>query len=803
MHTFRYALRTLGRYRSYALLGIVTLGLAICANTVVFSIARGLLLRPLPIQDPERVVFLVPGTLYTMSFPAYRDVRAQNRTFVEMAAYRIEPMGLASESGSRRVWAYLATGNYFSMLGIRPALGRFFTEADDRAPGAAPFVVLSHAFWTRQFNADPAIVNRTVRLNDTPFTVIGVAPPEFFGTEVFYRPDMWVPFVSMQQLVVAGRVSLDSRFPKNTMVIGRLQPAATTASASADLTRIFGELARQYPRSDSAVRVELVRPGLLGQAARSTASSVITVVMVLAGLVLLAACANLGGLLASRILDRTREFGLRLALGAHRFAVARDIGVETLIVVAAGTVFGWGIASAILRAVTNWSPADLPFQVDVRPDPVVITFTAMITIGAAALASVAAIRRAWAADIVSLTTARSSTTRRRWGAREWLLATQMAVCTVLLTASAVALKAERAAASAPLGIAPAGLSMVFADTGLTRYSTEQMMQFDGRVLDAVSRLPGVTRAALATSVPLSTDQSTTGAYRENETEFTPAHSFQAVYYYVSPGYFATAGTRLLAGRDFSASDDTDAPRVAIVNETFARRLTGSVDAVGRRIRTGGALVEIIGVAEDGKYVSLTESPRGALYRPRTQAVASDASSVGVLVRSTLPAAQIVPQVRAALAALDPQVPVLYQGSANDVMAIAFLPNNAAGIALGAFGLLALLLAVTGVYSVAAFAVSRRTREIGIRVAIGARRQQVLRTVLGRTAACVGIGGALGLSAGAAASQLLSAVLYRASARDPLVLGSVVMLLAAIALLATLAPAHRALAIEPSAALRET
>jgi predicted permease len=797
MRHLRYALRTLSRHRSYTVLGIVTLGLAIGANTVVFSVARGLLLRPLPIVEPDRVPFVMFGPLYTTSFPSYRDFRARTRTFSDMAAYRIEPMALTAHTSARRVWCYLATGNYFSLLGVRPALGRLFVTSDDATPGVATAVVLSHAFWTSQFAADPHIIGQTVRLNDAPYTVIGVAPPEFIGTEVFYRPDLWIPMSGL------GQAALENRFPKNIMVIGRLAPGVERAAAAADLNTISRALAREHPRSDPPFVIALTRPGLLGQSARTTASTMVTAVMALAALVLLAACANLGGLLASRMIDRSRDVGVRLALGASRGAIARDVLAETLMLAAGGTMLGYWLASIVLRLLSEWTPADLPFHVEVQPDVMVVAFVAAAMLSVAALAAVAAVRRAWRTEIASLSSPRLvALAGHRWGVREWLLAGQVAACAALLTASAVAIQSARDAAAAPIGVTPSGLSVVFADVGLSRYTTERAHAYDGRVLDAASRVSGVTTVALATSIPLSLDQSSTALFREDETDFTPPHATQAPYYYVSPRYFAAAGTRLLAGRDFDDRDTSDATPVAVVNETLARRVIGTADAVGRRFRQGRLLVEIVGIAEDGKYSTLIESPQPVLFRPRAQGTGDDVSSVGVLVRSALPPDVIVPQVHAAIAAVDPGVAIIYQGSASDMMAVAFLPTNSAVIALTAFALLGLLLTVTGVYGVAAFAVSTRTREIGIRVAIGARSAQVLRTLLGRTAVCVAGGAVLGIAGGVAAAQLLASVLYHATPHDPALIVSVVTLIALVALGATLGPARRALAVEPSVALRE-
>jgi predicted permease len=798
MRHLRYALRTLIRHRSYTILGLVTLGLAIGANAVVFSVARGLLLRPLPITDADRVFSVAPAGAYTTSYPAYRDFRARNRSFSELAGFRISPMAFNTSAGSRRIWGYLATGNYFAMLGVRPALGRFFADADDRVPGAAALVVLSHRFWQEAFAGDRHVVGRTIRINDRPFTIIGVAPQEFIGTEVFYRCDVWIPMAMQPQ--IEGRSWLDNRSTNNTMLVGRLRPSITADVAAADLASISTMLAREYPQSDSPTAFQLTRPGLFGAAIRAPARLMVAGVMALALLVLLVACANVGGLLAARVMDRSREIGIRLALGARRVELLRDVATETLVLAGTATIAGFLIAAAILRQLSGWSPADLPFQIDVNPDPVVVVFAVIAAVCVAAIAGVAAVRRAWSTrlPLLASSTVLAASAARRWGSREWFLAFQVAACSVLLTASAVAIQSVRAAAAAPIGLNPDGLYVVGLDVALAGYSRDQTRDFDRRLLAAVARLPGVAGAALTTSISLGVDNSTTGVFREGETNFAPSRSFEAAYYYVTPGYFATAGTRVLAGRDFTDYDTGTNPSVAVVNQTFARRVIGTRDAVGRRFRSNGRLVEIVGVVEDGKYTTLTEAPRLALFRPRAQVTDTN---VYVLVRSDRPGEQIMPEVRSVVTAIDPRVPVLVQGAAKDVMALAFLPSNAAGIALGVFGALAMLLALTGVYSIAAFAVSRRTRDIGIRMAVGARRPQVLRSVLGRTGACVIIGGAVGVAGGTAASQFLTTILYGAAPQDPVVIVSVVAMLTIVALSAALAPARRAMRVDPVVALR--
>jgi predicted permease len=767
----------------------------------VFGVLNALLLKPLPVSSPGELFFLQRNNRPNQSFPNYRDLRDRNSTFSGLIAYRMSPMGLETGDGARRVWGYLATGNYFDVLGVQPALGRFFQSEDDLQPGASPYAVLSYACWQSRFAADPRIAGKTIRINELSYTILGVAPPGFRGTELFYQPEIWVP-ITMQPRI-EGRSWLDNRNTFNTMVIGRLKSGVTPPQAETNLNAIAAALAKEYPASNEGMKLRLARPGLAGDTIRAPAEAFTAGVMALAGLVLLAACANLASLLAARAADRYRELAIRVSLGAGRARIVRQLLTETVLLSLLGGAAGCSLAAVLLRSLSHLrAPLDFPVQLEVDPDGRVFLFAVAVAIVAGILSGLAPARQAWRMDpYQSLKGTPSGAIVRRWALRDVLLIAQVAVCCVLLTASFVSLRGLTRALSTPLGFNARSVAVAGFDLGLAHYKQQEAQNFQRRALDAVARLPGVAAAAYGNSVPLSIDQSSNMVFAENETDFRPSKSTPASYYEVSPGYFRAMGTRLIAGRDFTWRDDKNAPRVAIVNETFARKMFGTRDAIGKRFRYGrnDPPIEVIGVLEAGKYTTLTEAPHPALFRPAPQ---SYNATTTLLVRSALPEAEMAEQIRKVIGELDSRLPLYGMGSLTQMLGFAFFPSRAATVALSAFGVLAIMLAITGIYGLAAYAVSKRTRDIGIRIAVGAQPRQVLRSVLGRTVMLLSIGSSLGLGLGLATGQVLSSIVYEASARDPLVIAAVALTMAVVGLGSALAPARQALSIDPIRALRQ-
>ena len=797
----RYALRTLRKSPSFTAVAVLTLALGIGANTAVFSVVNGLVLRSLPVERPNELIFLEnarygPG----QSFPNYKDLRDGNHTFAGLVGYRIAPMEMETDTGPQRIWGYLATGNYFDVLGVHPVLGRFFNQSEDRHPGGNPYAVLSYSAWRSRFGADPAIVGKTIRLNRLPYTVLGVAPPDFHGTELFYWPEVWVPM--MMEPRIESNAWLDERDTWNTWIVGRLKPKVSPTQAEADLNAVAAEMARQFPDVNGDLHFKVTKPGLIGNTVGTPAKAFALGVLVLAALVLLAACTNLASMFTARATDRLRELAVRLAIGAGRGRVVRQVLTETLLLSLVGGGAGYVLAAFLARALSRWrAPMDFPVQFDVEPDWRVFLFALASAIIAGALFGSAPAWRVSRIDPnAALRGASTAWGRGRLALRDLLVVVQVALCFVLVSASFLALQGLQQALEMNLGFRPQQVATAAFELNLAGYTPERGRAFQQQALQAIQQLPGVQSAAYSNSVPLSIDQSHTGVFPADKTDLQPSDRIGVAFYQVSPGFFATMGTKLLAGREFTWHDDTKSPQVAIVNLAFARRILHNPDAVGKHFRGGvlGPFAEVIGVVEDGKYESLTESPEPVVFWSILQ---SYNSTTTVEVKSALPATQMVAEIRQAIARLDPELPLYGVGSLEQMLGFAFFPTRAAAIALSAFGILAIMLATTGIHGLVAYAVSRRTHEIGIRMAIGARPGEVLRLVLGKTAALLVLGSLVGLTLALAVGQAISSVVYEMQPRDPLVILSAWIAIALLGLFASWSPARRAMRVDPMVALR--
>jgi predicted permease len=798
----RYASRTLLKNPGFTAVAVLTLALGIGANAVVFSVVNALMLRPLPVERPNELAFLEnkrygPG----QSFPNYKDLRDRNRTFAGLLGYRIAPMELETAAGANRIWGYLATGNYFDVLGVKPALGRFFNQSEDLNPGGSPFAVLSYSAWQSLFGADPNVVGKTIRINRSSYTVLGVAPPEFHGTELFYWPQIWVPMM-MEPQIEPGRPWLDDRNSWNSWVIGRLKPGVSEAQAEADLNTVAAELTRQYPGENEGLAFRLTKPGLIGDLVGGPARGFSLGVLVLAALVLLAACTNLASMLTARATDRQRDLAIRLAIGAGRGRVVRQVLTETVILSLAGGGAGYLLATLLSQGLSLWrAPMDFPVQYDVNPDWRVFLFAVAGSFVAAGLFGAAP---AWRASRVNPNTVlRGGSTswgRSRLAFRDIVVVVQVALCFVLVSACLLSLRGLQQALNMNLGFESRQVSVAAFELGLAGYSEEQGREFQKRALGAVQSLPGVESAAYSNSVPLSIDQSHTGVFPDDKADLRPSDRMGVTFYQVSPGFFATLGTKLLTGRDFNWHDDTESPQVAIVNVTFAKRVLHTENPVGQSFRGGvkGPLTEVIGIVEDGKYESLTESQQPVVFWSILQ---SYNSTTTLEVRSSRPATAMVPEIRRAISRLDPELPLYGTGGLEQMLGFAFFPTRAAAIALSAFGVLAMMLTATGVHGITSYAVSRRTNEIGVRMALGARPFQVLRLVLGKTTALLVFGSVIGLILALAIGRVIASIVYQAEPRDPVVMMSVWAAIALLGLFSSWSPVRRAMRVDPIIALR--
>ncbi len=768
-----YTVRILRRSPGFAAVAIVSLALGLGANTVAFSLAHALVLRPLPVRAPGEIVFVQGGRdRPTMSVPNYRDLRDQTTTLAGLAAYRFSTVGLARGGSSDRVWGYLVTGNYFGLLGVAPALGRVFTAADDGTPGSNRVAILSYATWRDRFSGDRSIIGKSIQVNAGPYTVVGVLPEEFRGTERFFTPDIWLPMSAEPD--IEGFSWLDSRAAFNACVIGRLRPGVTPAQASADLNGIAGRLATEYPDDDAGMEVVLARPGWLGDSLGAPVDGFTRGIIALAALVLFAACANLASLLLARTADRRRELGIRLAVGAGRSRIARQLIVEAMALAAAGGIAGVALATFLLRALSHWhAPLQLPVELDVTPDWSVVAFAAAVTVATGLLFGLAPAQQAWRTDLTGAWkgTATARVGRRRWTARDVLVVTQIALCSVLVLASFVAGRGLSRAVDAPVGFESKDLSVVGFDLRLARYDMARGRIFQRQILDAVRGLPGVTGVAYADTLPLNIDQSFMTVFPEHPATSGPDAGTNANSFKVSP--------------DFSHDEDADDCRPRLHVERHGRGATGGdrqSDVRARRARVGqpdrralslgrgGTPVEVVGLVEDGKYVSLVESSKPAVFRP------APALYSGVHAHCRAHGARPRPDRRrhreAGRARRDRGAPIYTAGTEMDMLALAFFPGPCGHRRARRVRHARAHARLTGTYGVASYAVSKRTREIGIRVAIGARPAQVVRAMLGRVAMAARRPARRPASRlGMLGRPILGAVVYEATSADPLLLVS--------------------------------
>jgi predicted permease len=800
----RYSVRVLRKSPGFALVAIATLALAIGANAVVFGMLNGLILRPLNVARAESLYVIQgrDGWGY-QSYPDYLDLRDRNRSFDGLAAYTITGTGLEAGENPSRAAVYEVSGNYFDVLGIQPYLGAFFHRADEHGPNSAPYIVLSYAYWHTHFQDDRGVVGRVVRLSKHPFTILGVAPPEFRGTLLFFSPDFFTPIVNHEQLSPGGDLNARGRrWVFN--VLGHLKPGVTPAQAASDLNSIGSWLEKSYPKDDGPTIFSLARPGLGGDVLARPAGGFVMGLMLLAGLILLAACANLGSLFAARASDRGREVALRLALGASRNRILRQLLTEAVLISLMGGAVGlWG-SIALLRGLSVWRPVPrFPIQVPVHPDANVYAIALILALISGILFGLVPVRQVLRADPYQIVKA-GSTGRpgRRITVRDLLLVAQIAICAVLVTSSMVAARGLARSLHADFGFEPRNAMLVDTNLAMAGYSGDGVPAMQKRLTDAVKTIPGVKVVGLVDNPPLVEGWNVASVFTDKTTDLRLGNvAAVPVTYLMSPEYFDAAGTALLLGRNLSWHDDKNAPRVAVVNREFARRIFGSAsNAVGGYFKMrDGARVQVVGIVEDGKYTTnIAENAQPAMFLPMLQ---SPSSQTWLVVRSDRDPQQLAAAIRSALQDVDAGLPCYIQ-TWTQGMDGALFTSRVATVSLGVLGVMGAVLSVTGIFGMAAYSVSRRLKELGIRMAMGAQRGEVLEAALGRAVRLLALGSAAGLILGILATGVLAHIVYQATPRDPLVLGGVILAMALIGLVATWIPAQRALSLDPLTLLRE-
>ena len=804
LQDLQFAMRILRKSKGFTFAAIVTLALAIGANAVVFGVLDALVLHTLDVPDAKSLY----GTEYGadigfQSYPSYADLRDRNHSFQDLAAFNFT-LGTAIDPGNdpKAAGGFSTTGNYFTVLDVHPFLGRLYTVADEHGPGSAPYLVLSYGYWHSRFQDDRGIIGRVVRVNKHPFTVIGVTPPEFRGTIMFVSPDFFLPL--MEQEAIGGN-SVTER--TNTAALfetfGHLKPGVTREQAEADVNRVAAELAKEYPKEFDAKHMVVGRTGLSGFS--DGVHGFVAALMGLAAMILLAACANLGGLFAAHASDRAREVALRLALGSTRKRILRQLLTEALLISLAGGALGVLGGMPLLRKLSTWQPfAGAPIHIPVTMDARIYAVALALALVSGFLFGIVPVRQVMRANPYEVVKAGSMIrVGRKVTVRDVLLVAQIAICALLVTASLVAVRGLMRSMNASYGFDPTNVMTAGVNLANAGYTGERIPQFNRRMIDAMTAIPGVEAAGLVNNYP---PLVYTAAFREKVfTEQTRDLTASSVAlspfrFNVSPGYLKAAGTTLLAGRDFTWRDDKSAPVPALANRQFALRMFGSMNgAMGKHFRIGdGTLVEIVGIIEDGKYLSLTEDREPAILMP---SMLYDDPLSYLIVRSRRDPEQMQKLMRAKLRALDAGLPVDIQ-SWNQLMEVVQFPAKVATMALGVMGAMGAILSIIGIFGMAAYSVSKRMRELGIRVALGAKRSQVLGTALGRAVKLLSLGSAAGLVLGLLATRVLASIVYQATPRDPVVLAGVVLAMALLGLVATWIPAQRALQVDPLVLLRE-
>jgi predicted permease len=809
LQDLRFALRQMRRSPGFAITAVFILALGIAANVIVFGVLQALILQPLDVPHPDRVVtFANREQGYpAYSYPEVRDVRDGNTVFSGVAAYAFDLFGLEVEGATRPAWGDEVSGQFFEVMDVKPFLGRLLRRADDDHPGAAEVAVITWPAWKNTFGSDPNIVGKIVRINKHPYTIVGVTPEGFYGTEKFMQPEVFVPMANQASL--DGTNWLESRTEKETVYpIARIKDGITKAQVQAELNTVAAHIAHLHPKDEDRLGLKLARPGLMGDFVGGAVRRFLGGIMLLAAIVLLAACANLGGLFAARTADRTREIAIRMAIGSSRWRILRQVLMEAFVISILGGACACGLAWMTLTGLAQWHPpTDYPMKFLVAPQPSLIAMAFLISVLACVLFGLMPLRQIFKADPNDAIKGSGSQAGagRRWALRDILLAAQIALCCVTVTAAFVSMRGLIKTLTMDRGFNPSNAVLTKFDLSEAGYSGEAAEQVQRQLLVKVSQLPGVEAAAYANATPLA-DTADIPVFTQQSTDFRDSNkAFDTFLFNVSPGYFNAAQTSMLAGREFSFSDQANTPPVAIVNRQFARSLFHSDQAVGRYFKdSSGKSIQIVGMVPTGKYFLLSEDPQEAAFFPILQ---RPTPTTSLIVRnrpdsSGMATANMAATVRKVIRDLDPGIPIRQSTDWTSSLALSLFPSQVATVALGLFGAFGLLLSITGTFGLASYTVSKRLRELSIRVALGAQAKQIFSAALGRMLILLATGSVSGILLGVAASRILSAIVFQATAQDPFVLVAVALTILLTGALSVAGPVRRALNVDPALLLRE-
>jgi predicted permease len=819
----RFGARMLTKQTGFTAVAALALALGIGVNTAILSAVNGFVLRPLPVEKPTELIAPYWGRKMDtqvwgkFSYANYADLREQNRSFSDLCAWTETSAGISSSKSrtagdSERaevVWGDLVSANYFDVMGVKPVLGRGFLPEEDVTPNAHPVVVLGHSFWQRRFEADAGVVGKTIYLNGQPFTVIGVMPESFLGSTFYLRKAFLAPLMMAQKFGRRAEWQTDRSYALFNLY-GRLKPGLTMAQAETDLNLVADNLAQLYPKDNADTKIQLTTE-LDGR--YEGATKVIKygglLAVCISALVLLVACANVANLMLARAVTRAKEIGIRLAIGASRGRIVRQLLTESVMLALLGGGLGLALAYQVSGVImASFPPVPYPVSLDFAPDGYVLKWMLVVSLLTGVIFGLAPALLAARTDLVAVIKgmpAGPSHRRRRWNLRGALVVAQVTISIVVLICAGLFIRSLSKVRQTDPGFQAENLVTMMINPSLLAYDDkETTKRFFPELLRRIEAQPGVRTAALVNEMPLAVGHLSSGPIlKEGEADPLPNQGVNSDYSFVTPKYFDTLRTPLVMGRDFTERDDADAPPVVIVNQEFARRFYGSADtAMGKRFRIsqGAPLMQIIGIAKDGLYHSLYEDQRVYLFLPVYQHPRSgmtlmiSAESAGAL-------SAVTESARREIAQMDSRLPVVGMLVAEENLSMAHWgPRVAAGMA-STFGVLALVLATLGLYGVMTYAVSQRTREIGIRMALGAQVGDLLRLIVSQGMRMVLIGIVLGLVGAFALTRVLASLLLGIGTTDLVTFVGVAVLLIAVALLACYIPARRAAKVDPMVALR--
>ena len=808
----KHAFRVLRKDPGFTAVAICSMAIGIGATSAMFNMADSMLLRPLPVTDPYRVVAIntaksAPfGSNTAISYPDYVDLRDHNRTFDGLVAASYARFGFSPDARTlpRMKFGFLVSGNFFRVLGVRPALGRDFRPDEDQVQGRNAVVMLGHDFWVSQYGASPSVLGSRIRLNGIEFTVIGVAPESFTGIDIVFRPTLFVPLAMSPRM--GPKNELEDRDAGWLLIKGRLKPGVNIAQARADVGAISDGLQELHAQANKDRRLK-AETELQLRVDEGTPIKLIVMLGLLGLAVLLVACANVAGLLLSRARARSREIAVRLAIGAGRGALIRQLLLENLFVAVAGGLGGLAVSDAFAQFWRSYRlPSDLPIVFDIRTDHRVLLVALAVSVLSTLLFGLAPAFRVTNPDLVrtlKAADADSEGKRRLWG-RNLIVAGQVALSLVLLAVSAALVQGFRGDLIEGPGFRTDHLFLTSFDTQLIHYSEDETQRFYDDLLRRTRSAPGVRSAALVSALPMGgwepTDMFVDGF--DLPPDKNPLPRLGAC---VSDGYFSAMGIPILSGRGFLESDRKDTPPVAVVNEHVANHYWPAGDAVGKRFHLGtatGPVIEIVGVARNSKYTFVSEPPKDFVYLPFRQ---HPRSTLTLIAESNArEAGTLAPVLRDVVRGIDPDMPVFDVRTMSDFFAQIVAKTSFLTRVVASMGLMGLLLAVVGLYGLVAYSVSRRTREIGIRMAVGADQRKVVWMVLQQGLQLGAAGVMVGVVLSFFACRMVVSIfsIVRFNGLDPLIFVALPLLLLLVMVLATWAPARRASLIDPMRALRD-